>query len=166
MKTKLLFLSALLLAMLGLDRCPDDYSDGLLNSSMDIFHYLLIKDAEGIDLLNPENPNGFKNNEITLEFGTVREHPFITSTNENVTELSLRPIYFELRFIADFSSYVLVLGGFDASYPYKREFIIHWPDNTSDRFCAENTYNNQKDAYDYSLRVNGVEQGNVVELRK
>ena len=166
MKTKLFFLSVLLLTMLGVCGCGDDDSDDLLNSQPTVLHYLQIKDAEGIDLLNPQNPNGFKNNEITLEYGTAREHPFINSTNKTATERPLQPIYFELRFIADFSSYVLVLGGFDASYPYKREFIIHWPDNTSDSFCAENTYNNQKDAYDYSLRVNGVEQGKVVELIK
>ena len=164
MKTKILFLSALLLAMLGVCGCSGEDEDGLINSQPAVLHYLLIKDAKGMDLLNPGNPSGFKNNEITLEFGTVREHPFITSTNETVTEQSLRPIYFELRFIAEFSSYVLVLGGFDTSLPFKKEFIIHWPDDTSDSFCAENMYKNQ--GYDYSLRVNGVKQGNVVELRK
>ena len=164
MKTKLFFLSALLLALLGVCGCSGEDEDGLINSQPAVLHYLLIKDAKGMDLLNPGNPSGFKNNEITLEYRTASVHPFIISSEAIVDQRSMQPIYFELRFIAEFSSYVLVLGGFDTSLPFKKEFIIHWPDDTSDSFCAENMYKNQ--GYDYSLRVNGVEQGNVVELRK
>ena len=166
MKNNLMFIFILL--MIG---CTNE-DDDLINSQPKVFHYLLIYDAEGIDLLNPQNPNGFKNNEITLEYGTARVHPFITSSEAIVDKRSLQPIYFELRFIAEFSSYVLVLGGFDTSVPFKKEFIIHWPDDTSDSFCAENTYSpaknkNKGNLCDYSFCVNRVKQEtNVVVLKK
>ncbi|MBR4387873.1 MAG: hypothetical protein IKT00_01685 [Prevotella sp.] len=171
MKTNLFFLAALFLATIGVCGCSGE-DDDIVNSQPKTFHYLLIKDAEGIDLLNPGNSSGFDINAITLEYGGVNEHPLVSSTNEVKDERLLQSIYFELRFIAEFSSYVLVLGGFDTSVPFKKEFIIHWPDNTSDSFCAENTYspvkdNNKGGRYDYSFCVNGVKQEDkVVELIK
>ena len=171
MKRSLFFLAALLLATMGVCGCGGEDED-LINSQPKVFHYLLINDDEGIDLLNPENSSGFDINAITLEYEGVKEYPLITSTDEVMGKRGQQPIYFELRFIAEFSSYVLVLGGFDTSVPFKKEFIIHWPDDTSDSFCAENTYfpatgKNNNGLYDYSFCVNGVKQEEkVVELIK
>lgn len=171
MKAKLFFLAALFFATMGVCGCGGEDED-LINSQPKVFHYLLINDDEGIDLLNPETSSGFDINAITLEYEGVKEYPLITSTDEVMGKRGQQPIYFELRFIAEFSSYVLVLGGFDTSVPFKKEFIIHWPDDTSDSFCAENSYSTAKDKngrglYDYSFCVNGEKQEkNVIVLKK
>ena len=167
MKTKILVLSALLLATMGVCGCSSDDDDDIVRSPVFITHHLLIKNAEGIDLLDPENPSGFKCDDITLEYGTKETHPFIYSTDRIVNKWSHQPIYFALRFREDLSSYVLVLGWFDSETPFKKEFVIHWPDNTTDHFCVELFSKNQGRALNYSFLVNGVEHNTtIVELEK
>lgn len=174
MKTRCLFIGAMLLSLCCFTSCNDDENlDGPAPDVIwDIYPFgisIEVTDAEGNDLLNPETENSIANQGIKMIYRGMTYEKDSLAIDEQTRAVLVR--FYGLRtYQRNDGRYLLIIGEFYGNRDYNNESIIlDWNDGTPKdtiTFSHKFWWENQEPESETIVRLNGVETDNPIHIIK
>lgn len=130
MKAKFFLLGILALTLLS---CDKSINDRVIWDIFPVVVTLQVTDANGNDLLNPDNPNSYVTDSIKAVYNGKE---YICKKGiSNVNTKAYLAQFYGLRLIKrQLGTYVLCFGEFDGAKSYSNEEVtVFWGDGTSDK---------------------------------
>lgn len=174
MKTRCLFIGAMLLSLCCFTSCNDDENlDGPAPDVIwDIYPFgisIEVTDAEGNDLLNPETENSIANQGIKMIYWGMTYEKDSLAIDEQTRAVLVR--FYGLRtYQRKDGRYLLGIGEFFGDRDYENEnIILDWNDGTPKdtiTFSHKFWWENQEPESETTVRLNGVETDNPIHIIK